>query len=1023
MYPRVTAIVVASNGAAHLQRTLDALRSQTRPLDAIVVVDCASTDDTARIVTDFGPTHIVTAPERLPFGAAVASAVRVIAPPASDHEWLWLLAQDNAPEPRALEALLGAAEVSPSVAAAGPKQVDWEDASFIREFGEAMTPLGASVPVVENELDQAQHDGLSDVLAVAAGGLIVRHALWNKLGGFDRGLPVLDDGLDLCVRVRLAGFRVVLVPSARIATAGDGIAGANRSHKGSVRRRLIRARRAAQLHRRMVYAPAAAVPIHWLTLVPLAFFRSIGRLFRKEPGAIGAEFAAAFGAAFAGIRIAAARRTIARNRVVGWAAIAPLRIPFAEVRRARALKREAAFVGLRGVRRDLNFLAGGGAWTVLAMGVLGLALFAPLLGASVLNGGSLLPLSDSVGQLWQNAGYGWRDIGLGFVGAADPFAAVLAVLGSITFWQPSFSLVLLYFAALPLAALGAWLCASRLTERGALRAFAAIAWAIAPMLLIAMQTGRPAAMMAHILLPWLLFSGLTASRSWAASATTALLAAATLACAPSLAPALALVWIIGLASSGRHFGRLLVIPLPAVALFAPLAWQQAARGSWLAILADPGAPVPGSPVHALQLALGFPDGALGGWYAVGSALGLPNAAPNILVPVMLVPIAALALLSLFLRGSVRATFALVIALFGFLTAVAAVNIAVTVDASVAVPIWPGTGLSLYWLGLVGAATIGLRAVGRFAALPAFASVVALGIAVIPVAIAMPLGRSVVTASDSGTLPAVTTAKAASQPRIGTLRITPQPNGGIAAELDRGAGTTLDAQSTLSSTSRRLSPNEQAFATLAGNLTSQSGMDASARLSELGIEYVLLAPPARLPGAGVTPAAEQMDNRAATALDGNAVLTPIGQTAVGQLWGVGSEKAPTPAAALVPADAGGLTRWFVIVGQVIVIGLVLLMAIPTGRTGERETAPASARRPRRVAKPSGDVPIAADSDLRNGHNPPERALTLDDAAQAEAETDAEAEPITPDAAILEDTVDAGTRESERVSNPDGGNHAD
>ncbi|MDQ1608940.1 MAG: hypothetical protein QOE16_1672, partial [Microbacteriaceae bacterium] len=728
MYPRVTAIVVASNGAAHLPRTLDALRTQTRPLDAIIVVDCASSDDTARIIAEFGPTQIVSAPGRLSFGAAVASAVRLIAPPASDHEWLWLLAQDNAPEPRALEALLGAAEVSPSVAAAGPKQVDWDDASFIREFGEAMTPFGASVPVVENELDQAQHDGLSDVLAVAAGGLIVRHALWNKLGGFDPGLPAMDDGLDLCVRVRLAGFRVVLVPSARVATAGDGVAGASRSHKGSVRRRLIRTRRAAQLHRRMVYASGVAVPIHWLTLVPLAFFRSIGRLFRKEPGAIGAEFAAAFGAAFTGIRIASARRTIAKNRVVGWAAIAPLRIPFAEVRRARALKREAAFVGVRGERRDLNFLAGGGAWTVLAMAVLGLALFAPLLGASALTGGSLLPLSDSVAQLWQNAGYGWRDIGLGFVGAADPFAAVLAVLGSLTFWQPSFSLVLLYFAALPLAALGAWMCASRLTERGTLRAFAAIGWAIAPMLLIAMQSGRPAAVLAHILLPWLFFAGLTARRSWAASATTALLAAATLACAPSLAPALALVWIIGIATSGRHFARLLMIPLPAIALFAPLVWQQVIRGNWIAVLADPGAPIPGSSVHALQLALGFPDGALGGWYAVSSALGLPGATTNILVPVMLAPIAALAILSLFLRGSARATFALVIALLGFVTAVVAVQIAVTVDASIAVPIWPGAGLSLYWLGLVGAATIGLRAVGRFAALPAFAAVVTLAIA-------------------------------------------------------------------------------------------------------------------------------------------------------------------------------------------------------------------------------------------------------------------------------------------------------
>ncbi|MFP3416471.1 hypothetical protein SB773_34100, partial [Bacillus sp. SIMBA_074] len=77
-------------------------------------------------------------------------------------------------------------------------------------------------------------------------------------------------------------------------------------------------------------------------------------------------------------------------------------------------------------------------------------------------------------------GYGWRDVSLGFTGAADPFSAVLAVLGTLTFWQPSLSLVVLWIVALPLAALGAWLAAARLTTRGMLRAFGALAYALAP---------------------------------------------------------------------------------------------------------------------------------------------------------------------------------------------------------------------------------------------------------------------------------------------------------------------------------------------------------------------------------------------------------------------------------------------------------------------------------------------------------------------------------------------------------------
>ena len=994
MYPRVTAIIVARNGGDHLQRTLDALKAQTRQPDVIVAVDCASTDDAAQLLAAFGPTHLVSVAERLPFGAAVATGVRVTPPAAGDHDWLWLLAQDTAPEPDALEALLGAVEVSPSVAAAGPKLVEWDDPHTIREFGEAMTQFGAAVNLVENEFDQAQHDGLSDVLGVSPAGLIVRQSLWDELGGFDPALPVVDDGLDFCVRVRLAGFRVVLVPSARIAIAGDGVAGPNSSRKGRVRRRLLRARRAAQLHRRMVYAPAAAVPIHWLTLVPLAFFRSIGRIIGKEPGAIGGEFAAAFRTAFAGIRVSSARRNLARHRVVGWAAIAPLRIPIAEVRRARALKREAAYVALRGERRDLNFFGGGGAWVVLAAAVLGIALFFPLLGANVLGGGGLLPMPSSVGELWSTLGYGWRDVGLGFVGAADPFAAVLAVLGSLTFWQPSLFLVALYFAGLPLAALGAWMLASRLTQRSSLRAFAALAWAIAPPLLIALQAGRPAAILAHLLLPWLFYAGLSAARSWAAAGTTALLAAATVACAPSLIPALLVVWVIALVLSRRRFARIILVLLPSAVLFAPLVWQQGQRGAWVSMFADPGVVTESRAVPAWQLALGFPDGMLGGWHTVAATFGIPGAAPSVVVAVLLAPLGVLALMSLFLRGSARAVLALVVGLLGFATAVAATLVSVSVSASVGVLIWPGAGVSLYWLGLVSAAVIGLGPVGRFAALPAFATLATIAIASTPAAIAMPLGASPVRASDGRTLPAVVAANATSAPRTGTLRLTAQPNGGIAAEVLRGPGATLSGQSTLSSTDRTLSDEDRSLAALAGNLASQSGFDPTQQLKSLGIDYVLLAPAAASLDADVTPAAKATTLRATVALDADAALVPVGPTATGALWTFERGTTDVPPAAQIPPDAGGVWRTIVLIVQAVVIGLILLLSIPTRRTYE-SLAAESIRRPKGTKKPGG-APVTEP----DGEAEPDR----DDASDEDAEADADDDDVDSGSALDADLAD-------------------
>lgn len=927
MYPRVTAIIVAQKGGTRLQHTLSALAAQTRTPESVIAVDAGGSVSVTQIFTQAQPAQIVSIPERIPFGEAVGYAVRSLPEALADDEVFWLLAQDTAPEPAALEALLAALEVSPSVAIVGPKLVDDDDPTFIREFGETMTPFGASVPLVENELDQAQHDSLSDVLAVSSAGMLIRRTVWEQLGGFDSALPVVDDGLDLCVRARLAGYRVSLVAAARVAVRGSGLAGPNLSKRWSVRRRHEGQRRRAQLHRRMVYAAGWSLFFHWLSLVPLAILRSIGRLLRKEPGSIGGELSAAFHVAFSPGSVSRGRRRRARAQTAGWSAIAPLRMPFADVRRTRALKREIALVALNGERQEFNFFTTGGAWTVVAALVMSVILFFPLLGSTALTGGGFLPLSDTVSQLWTQVGYGWRDTNLGFVGAADPFAAVLAILGTVTFWQPTLALVVLTVLALPLAALGAWLAAARLTARGAIRAFAALGYALAPTFLVALTQGRVPAILAHLLLPWLFFAGLAARRSWTTSATTALLAAATLACAPILAVPLAIVWVVSVVVARQRIARLLFIPIPSLVLFIPLALQQFSRGTFLSILADPGVQQPSHPIPAWQLALGFPDGLLGGWHTLAMDAGLPSVVSNSLVAILVAPVGILAILAVILRGTTRALVALFIALVAFVAAVAAMHLQVSSNGSIPVPVWPGTALSLYWLALLGAAVIGFSALKRSATSPAWAAIVMLAVVIVPFPIALYTGSSTVVGTQQiSTMPAIVTARTATDPSTGTLVLTPQNGTHLQAVVVRGTGQTLNTQSTLASTSRSLSAHQQQLATLAGNLVSRSGFDASPALTQFGIDFVLLAGPT---------SDDPLQIRARTALDANALFTPIGTTGAGQLWIRTQTATATSASPMAPPPQ---SRWWPLVGllQGVVFAITLLMALPTRRSADRVT---------------------------------------------------------------------------------------
>ena len=925
MQQRVTAIIVARTGAAFLERSLAALAKQTRPPDTVIAVDAGSSDGSAELIAAAGPTQYVSVGAKASFGEAVARALHVAADAASGDELLWLLAYDNAPQPRALEQLLGALEVAPSVAVAGPKLMRWNEPDVIDDFGLSVTRFGASVSLVDGELDQAQHDVQNDVLGVAASGMLVRRSVWAALGGFDPGLPSIDAGLDFSIRARLAGFRVVLVPGARVASLGGPELFGRRSVSD---RRRARIARAAQLHRRLVYARSGVLFLHWLSLVPLAFLRAIGQLLVKRPGAVAGEFSAAFGAAFSADRVGEARRQLKRTRTLGWRAIAPLRLPRREVWERRAQAREAA-AGSQGLAAERDsragFIVNGGLWVVAIAAVLGIAAYGSLLGNVAVTGGGLLPLSVQPAELWGNVGYGWRDIGLGFVGAADPFAYVLAVLGSLTYWAPSFSIVLIYVLALPIAALGAWFCARRLTSRLWLPAVAALLWMLAPPLLGSLAAGHLGAILAHLLLPWLVLCAINATRSWAAAAGAALLFAAVTASAPSLAPALVLVWVLWVVAQPKSAVRLIGIPIPAVTLFAPLVLQQLSRGNLLGLFAEPGAPTAGGTASGWQLALAAPGTGLHGWVAVLQGSALSGLSATLLVAVLLIPFGILALLALFVPGTRRAIPAMFIALLGYVTAVGVAHIAVTHFGPEVVPVWSGAALSLFWLGLVGGAMVTLDAIRAVAAPFVVLASLTVGALAVPLLGAAYLGLAQPRSSDDRMLSAFVTVEAGVHPSVGTLVLSAVGDRGIVANVQQGRGTTLDEQSTIDATATRLRSEDVRLAKLAGNLASRSGYDAASDLDRLGIDFVLLTPQS---GDGA------VHERIVQALDSNALLTPVGKTDKGLLWRTSADAA---AGVVHPGNTGTPLGIAILLGQGIVFAVTLLLGIPTVRRRRRQNA--------------------------------------------------------------------------------------
>ncbi len=917
-------LVVRSDGHVapdlHLRRTLAALAAQTRPVDALTVVVCGDDPRVREVLADSGAEAVIAAARSTRFADALRMASHRL-----NGDAVWLLAQDTAPEPEALARLVAAVETAPSVAVAAPKLVRWHDRAHIVSLGVTLTRTGRSVGLADGEHDQGQHDAREDVMGADVRGLLVRADAWRSLDGLDPALDGADEGLDLGVRSRLAGGRVALAPTAIVAVAGDGVAGDAAGDDVATRARTAYARRSAQLHRRLVYAAPGVVALHWLSLLPLAIVRSLGHLLAKRPGLILPELAAAVVAFVRLPSVARARAGIRGSRRVSWAQLAPLRIGTRQLRHRLDDDGSDALA-----RPDLRFFSStGGAWIVLAALVVSLAAFPALLAWPVLGGGALAPLRTTLAQLWADAVAGPRPLGWSTIGPADPFSALVAVIGSLSPAEPSRALVVLWVLALPLAALGGWFAATRITERAGPRALVAIGWTLAPTFLTALVEGRPTGVLVHLLVPWLFFTASVAHRSWTQAAAGSLALAATAAAAPSVVPALVLLWVVAVVltavrRSGRGIARVIWLVIPTAVFAAPLLWERVRTGDPWAILADPGVAVaPGSPaadpIGRLLLLGGFPTADGAGWAGLLGRDDAPSWLPALVVPLFL-----LAVLAPVFARLVPALVLLLTAAAGLLTALLASTTALAASASTSVGLWAGAGLTIAWAGLLGAAALTADGMPRPGArsLAVAAVAVCLAVTAAPALTALHRDALAVANGPDSTLPAYVDAEGRGDPRTATFVLRAQPRGGLAAEVVWGGSATLGGQTTLQSVRSGATTADEETAALTADLVTGAAGDAVAELASHGVGYVLLAGAVE----GETDAARAARLSARGVLDRRDDLESVGDTGKGELWFVVAEVTPRAPTAEQQAQA-----WRIGSLQLGIVLVTLLLAIPTAAT--------------------------------------------------------------------------------------------
>jgi N-acetylglucosaminyl-diphospho-decaprenol L-rhamnosyltransferase len=212
------------NGFERLERALESLREQTRPVD-VVVADNGSSDGSAELLRErFPEVALVELGRNLGFGSALN---RAIAERPGDP--VLLLNNDVECEPRFVEAMLEAAEGAETVAGvlvqeAAPTLIDSAGVVADRTLmgfdylhGEPLAAaLGAPAP-----------------LGPTGGAALYSLDAFRAAGGFDERIFLYYEDLDLALRLRAAGARCRLAGEARALHAYSASSGAASAFKYS----------------------------------------------------------------------------------------------------------------------------------------------------------------------------------------------------------------------------------------------------------------------------------------------------------------------------------------------------------------------------------------------------------------------------------------------------------------------------------------------------------------------------------------------------------------------------------------------------------------------------------------------------------------------------------------------------------------------------------------------------------------------------------------------------------------------
>jgi GT2 family glycosyltransferase len=232
--PTVAVVILNYNGLRYLQQFLPIVEETCKGVARVYVADNASTDGSAAYVqAHHAGVEWIQLRENYGFAQGYNAALQEVV-----ADYYVLLNSDVLVTPNWLEPVIAFLEAHPQVAAAQPKIRSYTDRHLFEHAGGAGGwldilgyPFCKGRVFFELETDAGQYDEPSSVFWATGAALFVRASLYHQFGGLDADYFAHMEEIDLCWRMKLAGYEVWAVPQSVVYHVGGGTLPASNPHK------------------------------------------------------------------------------------------------------------------------------------------------------------------------------------------------------------------------------------------------------------------------------------------------------------------------------------------------------------------------------------------------------------------------------------------------------------------------------------------------------------------------------------------------------------------------------------------------------------------------------------------------------------------------------------------------------------------------------------------------------------------------------------------------------------------------